>query len=148
MEFDPLKAVNAVIAQKTDIDKEEEARYQAEQRAKYNVPTELEVRCELGRRVVKTAYELLENKVSIAEFNRLASGYALQGEYEMALRFVQDDELRKQYESVLKGLNTTADCSCPKKNGSVDTRFIKDRIFHDGTIKTLIACAICGHMRC
>ena len=148
MEFDPVNAVNEAVARKTKQDKEDEARFQAEQRARYQVPTDLEVRSELGRRVTKTAYEMLESAVSIEAFNRLASGYAMQGDYEMAVKFIQDPETRKEYERVLTALHTHQDCSCPKKNGSVDTRFVKDRIVHDGTIKNLIACAICGHLRC
>lgn len=148
MEFDIDKAIQARLASKTDQEREEEARFQTEQRAKFNVPTDSEIRSELGRRMMASALETLAEGVSIEALDKLAASYALQGDYESALRFIQDPTVRAVYMKIHKGLQTAEDCSCPKKVNGVDTRFIKDRIPQNGTIRNLIACAICGHLRC
>jgi hypothetical protein len=146
--FDAIQAINTAIATKTDAERDEEARFQAEQRAKLNLPTEIDIRAQLGARMVAAAEQALAEHPSEFETNRYAEGLALQGEYRKALELTQCSVKRAEYQAIVNGIDNPVDCACPKKRGQISTIFTKDRIFAEGRVREVLACALCGHIKC
>lgn len=147
-EFDVNLALNTAIARKTDAEREEEARFQAEQRAKLNLPTEIDIRAQLGARMTAAAEIALAEQDTDFEVNRYAEGLALQGEYRKALSLTRCPVKRAEYTAIVDGIDNPKDCGCPKKIGTVATLFTKDRILAEGQVREVLACALCGHIKC
>lgn len=148
IEFDINTAVNAILARKTPAEREDEARFQAAERAKLHLPTEIDIRAQLGARMVALAQEALDTGVSEFELARLAEGYALQGDYKKALELTTNDDKRKEYEQILTAYTNGSKCDCPTTKGTVSTRFTKDKLLIDGQVRDLIACSLCGNLTC
>lgn len=147
-DFDPITAVNTLLERKTDREREEEARYQAEKRAALHLPSELDIRAQLGARMVMMAQTALEATDDDFEQSRLAEGYALQGDYRKAATLTKDSARKTYYEQIIAAVENPNKCSCPPKNGNLSNIFTKDRILFDGQVREVLACAICGHIRC
>lgn len=148
MEFDPYAAVEAVVARKTDKEREEEARSQAEQRAKLQLPTELDVRAQLGARMVYLAQAALGQAEEDFEYTRMAEGYALQGDYRKALELSRDPERVAEYQRIVDAVEHPTECGCPKQVGTTQVQFLKDKILFDGQVKNILACTMCRNIRC
>lgn len=148
MEFDALTAINTIIARKTKQEREEEAAYQAERRAELQLPTPIDVRAQLGARMVDLAQEVLTSTDDDFEYTRMAEGYALQGDYRKAVLLTRDDQRKRQYEAIIAAVDVASNCPCPPKNGSIPNVFTKDRILFDGQVRELLCCAVCGHLKC
>lgn len=147
-DFDPYAAVDAVVSRKSEREREEEARFQAEQRAKLQLPTELDTRAQLGARMVELAHVALADGHDDFECSRLAEGYALQGDYRQAAALTKDDAKRAEYDRIIAAVDNPQDCGCPKKSGANSTLFLQDRILFDGQIKNILMCTICRKIRC
>lgn len=148
MEFDANAAIEAVISRKTDLERAEEARFQAEQMAQLKVPSALETKAELGRRMAKSAMDSLKNQESDAAYSKLAEGLALQGEYRAAAELTRNPCKKSAYEAIIEALENPHDCGCPLMAGRNPTRFIKERIIAEGRQVDVTACSLCGHIRC
>jgi hypothetical protein len=131
--FDPIKAIESVVSQRTQHEKDEWEKYQEEQRAKLTL---LDGRAMMGVRQVEIALRELENGESDFEYTRLAEGYALQGEFQKAVELTRDALKRSEYQAVLNA--TEMDCPCNPKH-----KFIRD-IYPQFSIW---CCASCSHLR-
>lgn len=140
--FDPHKAIDSVVSQRTTAEKEEWDKYQEEQRAKLEM---LDGNHLLGARQVDLALRELENGDSDFEYTRMAEGYALQGDFQKAYELTRDEVKRAEYEQVLDAF-TNLDCPCPtiERIGktSIPIRFEKLK-FQD---KTLVECSRCRNL--
>lgn len=148
MEFDAEAAIQAVISQKTDLERAEEARYQAEQRAKLRLPSDLEMKVEMGRRMTKTAMRMLAVAESDDAYSRLAEGLALQGEYRQAAALAPKASQKEEYQKVVDAIDNPHDCGCPLLMNRLPTRFTKEKIIAEGRQTQITACSLCGHIRC
>jgi hypothetical protein len=83
------------------------------------------------------------------EIDRMAEGFALQGDYAQAYDLAQNEEKRAEYKAVLDAFNNV-ECSCEEIVGkgktTVSTRFLKDRFYHHGQIAELWQCATCRQL--
>jgi hypothetical protein len=131
--FDPVKAIQAVVSQRTQYEKDEWEKFQEEQRAKLQL---LDGRAMLGARQVELALRELENGESDFEYTRMAEGYALQGNFEKAVELTRDATKRQEYQEILDA--TEIDCPCNPKQ-----KFIIDKYPQF----TLWRCASCLHLR-
>lgn len=147
-EFDPMTAVGAALERKTEREREEEARFQAEQRAKLQLPNEIDIRAQLGARMVSAAQAALEEADDDMELTRLAEGYALQGDYRKAIALTRDETRRQEYVALIEATENSVPCTCPNMVNKVSTKFIKDRILFDGQVRNIIACTICRKLTC
>jgi hypothetical protein len=147
-DFDPLVAVNTVIEKKSEREREEEARFQADERAKLHLPTEVDIRAQLGARMVTMAQAALEENDDDFEATRLAEGYALQGDYRKAALITRDAARKREYEVIIAAVDNPQDCLCPVKSQNSSTRFVKDRILFEGQVRELIACSLCKNIKC
>ena len=91
--------------------------------------------------------EGLVNQSQLAfEIDRLAEGYALQGDYEQAYDLAQSVERQIEYKAILNAFNNK-ECDCPQTIGkgktSFPTRFMKDKFYHQGNVAELWQCATC-----
>lgn len=147
-EFNPELAIEAVAARKSAREREEEARYQAEERAKLQLPTELDNRAQLGARMVSMAQAALEEKEDDFEYSRMAEGYVLQGDYRKAVLLTRDDDRRKEYQVLIDAVDNPTECGCPKQIGKMGTQFVKDKILFDGQVRHVVVCTVCRHVKC
>lgn len=148
-DFDPINAVNTLLARKTEREREEEVRYQAEQRGKLHLPTEIDIRAQLGARMVEMAQAAIEcADDDDFEYSRMAEGYALQGDYIKAAALTRMPNKQQEYQRIIEAVTNPTSCACPKQAGTQSNIFTKDRILYDGQVKDVLACAICGHIKC
>jgi hypothetical protein len=131
--FDPIAAIQAVVSQRTQYEKDEWEKFQEEQRAKLQL---LDGRAMLGARQVELALRELENGESDFEYTRMAEGYALQGNFEKAVELTRDATKRQEYQEILDA--TEIDCPCNPKQ-----KFIIDKYPQF----TLWRCSSCLHLR-
>lgn len=148
MDFDVETAINTALARKTDLEKAEEARIQEEERAKLKLPTAVEIKYNLGVRMVRSAEEVLAEQPSDFEFTRLAEGLALQGKYADALALTKDPNKHAEYTKILDAFQNPRGCGCPAFRGRQATVFTKDQLLINGEVRDLLACALCGHWKC
>lgn len=148
MEFNLESAIAAAIARKTDFERAEEEKYQTTQRAAQLTPSPTSARAELGKRMVAMAETALVENPTEFELTRLAEGLAYQGQFQLAAEITPDSVKKSEYLAVVKALNGNKDCDCPKKQGSIPTRFTKDTILVEGKPRDLVACALCGNLVC
>ena len=134
--FDPHRAIDSVVSQRTKSEKEDWEKYQEEQRAKVQT---LDGNALLGARQIEIALKELESGDSDFEYTRLAEGYALQGDFQKALELTRDATKRAEYQSVVDAF-TNLDCPCP--TGKPPLRFEKLK-FGD---KTLVECSRCRNL--
>lgn len=131
--FDPIKAIQAVVSQRTEQEREEWEKYQAEERAKLGT---MNVNALLGARQIEIALSELKNGDSDFEYTRLAEGYSLMGDFEKAFELTRDATKKTEYKEILDATNL--DCTCPSQN-----KFITDS--YPGF--TLWRCGKCRHLR-
>lgn len=148
MDFDVETAVQAAIARKSDAEREEELRLQAERLAQISMPTPLQVRASLGRRIETTARKELVAAPSDEAHDRLAEGLALQGLYHAALEAVRGPRLRASYEEVIAAAANTTPCACPKRQNGQDTSFVKDTVLFEDRVIHLRKCILCKTVTC
>lgn len=153
MEFDVLAAVDMALANKSDEQKAREVKEQEERRAKFKLPSDMEIKRQYGVRMQQIALNALaKNPDSEFEIARLAESYALQGLYEDASATTNNTRKKAWYDAVISALDGAPDCECPQTqrigNQTIENRFLKERVFARGKIVNLYACAVCGHLRC
>lgn len=148
MEFDPNAAIETIISRKTDLERAQDARFQAEQRAKLRLPTLLENKVSLGQRMCGSAMSQLEIAESDEAYSRLAEGLALQGEYRQAAQLTKDDTQRQEYLQIIDAVDNPRKCGCPNLVNKLPTRFLKEKIIFEGRQMDVTACALCGHIEC
>lgn len=148
MEFDADAAVQAAIDSKTEEERERERHWQEEQRARLVLPTEMQIKAEFGRRMEVMALEALAENPTDFEYSRLAEAKALQGDWKAALELTRDPLKREEYEAVVAAIENPHDCGCPLLLNRMPTRFTKNRIIADGRQLDVIACSVCGHLKC
>jgi hypothetical protein len=142
MEFNATRAIARVLAEKTDEERAEEAKYQSEQREKLGTLTDVELKIQFGRRMVEAVRRKAGLDPTPEQLDRLAEGYALQGDYDQAIKCVQDRDRRGEYLSILSALDG-AGCQCTSPKA-----FLKERIFARGKIVDVYGCTVCGKLRC
>jgi hypothetical protein len=147
-DFNSDLAIEAAIARKSEREREDEARYQAEQRAKLQLPTELDTRAQLGARMVSMAQTVLAEIDDDFEYSRMAEGYALQGDYRKAALLTRDADRRKEYQVLINAMDTPTECGCLKNTGKANTQFVKDKILFEGQVRHVVVCTACRHVRC
>lgn len=148
MEFDIQTAVNAALARKTDLERQEELKFQEERRKELKTPSSISARAELGKRMVALAETNLDENPTDFDLTRLAEGLAFQGHYQDAHDITRDPLKRNEYAQIIEAIAGKADCACPTKQQNQPTRFVKDIILIDGNERNLIACALCGNQTC
>jgi len=132
--FDVEKAIAASLASKTDQEREEWEKFQNEQRAGLQLG---DGRVLFGKRQVELAFNQLDRDDVDRdfEFERMAEGYALQGDFLRAYVLTTNSQKQKEYKQILDA--TEMDCLC-----SPSFKFVKDKYPQF----TLYGCA-CGHLR-
>lgn len=148
MEFDIQTAVSAALARKSDLERQEELKYQEERQRELGTMSPISARADLGKRMVSMAEHALETAPSEFELTRLAEGLALQGYYREAHQITTDVVKQAEYAGIIKAIDGNANCSCPNKQQNLPTRFIKDIVLVDGKERNLIACSLCGNLTC
>lgn len=130
--FAAEKAIAAALAEKTDFEREEEARFQESERLKLAAVNSPETRRRIiGQERIRFALEQLKLNAADAEFDRLAEGYALAGDFEKAAAYAKSPARLTEYADIQTAINRSADeiCECPKKKNNCPTYFIKDRFY-------------------
>lgn len=148
IDFDINTAIETAIARKTDVERAEEQRLQAEGAAKLSLPTPLQIRQQLGARMARAAAKELQAQPSDDACNRLAEGLALQGHYHEAVKVAQDQRLRDIYQRVIDATNNTEVCGCPKRQNGQETTFLQDTIVFEDKVVQVYKCTICKTLRC
>jgi hypothetical protein len=148
MDFNLESAIAAAIARKTDFERAEEEKYQRTQQAALSNISPIDARAELGKRMVAMAETALVDNPSEFELIRLAEGLAYQGHFALAVDITPDATKQQEYKQIVDALNGNPDCACPRKQGTISTRFTKDTILVEGRPRDLIACSLCGNVIC
>jgi hypothetical protein len=148
MDFDANLAVETALSRKTDLERAEEARFQASQRAKLRLPTALELKVELGRRIVESAVSQMKRDPTDETYSRFAEGLALQGEYREAAELTRSPEARAAYAAIVDAFDNPRDCGCPQRLNNLPTQFKKETVIVEGKQVDIIGCSLCGHIRC
>lgn len=169
-----LDAALVAIQQKNDEDRDGWGKYQEEQRQKINASlknlSDADIKFQQGIRAVDFARQQLADLADTPltgehpqlfnfELNRMAEGYALQGDYLTALMFVKDEDKKAEYQAVQDAIMRPDDETCPcEKDGKgtnaagkavkFSTMFIKDTFYsqHHGQVVNLWKCSTCPFM--
>lgn len=138
-----LESTIAEATNKTDLERAEWQRFQDVEKAKLPSFSATKAKYELGLRQIALSESeikhLLPQDIQNTEmFDRLAEGYALIGDLDEALRYVQTTERKNFYLEIAKALKTI-NCGCLKG------QFTQD-IFHSAKHKReveLVKCLTC-----
>lgn len=133
--FDPIRAIQSVVSQQSDFEREEWEKFQSEQRAKVGT---INTNSVLGERQIELALRELENGDSDFEYTRLAEGYALLGNFERAVELTRDAEKRAEYQAILDA--PEIDCSCNPKHKFIRDEFPAFTIWCCGNCRSLRKC--------
>jgi hypothetical protein len=132
MEFDVETAIETRIAETPKSEKERWQRYQEEQRAKLQIG---DGRSLLASRQIELALsELANGSEDEFEYTRMAEGYSLLGDFEIAAQMTRDPEKKAFYQKVL----AAPDMEC--EHG-------KMILFDKYPGLTLFICPVCKHLR-
>ena len=105
--------------------------------------TSLEIKREHGRRMT----ESISNTPTYADFPRLAEGYYLQGDFEIAISFAEGERLI-EYQKVLDSLYNPK-CECPEITGhgtqAVKAQYKKEEFLRNNSVVSLWKCVLCGN---
>lgn len=142
-EFDPLAAVETALSQKSQEDRDKEASWQKEQRARMRVPSALEINYTLGYRIADAARRAIEADDDHAQFDRLAQGLALQGKWGEAIITARDLQLKRQFQEIFAAVTSGHNCKCPDSD-----KFIKQEVLHDDRPVKLLFCTKCELLQC
>lgn len=152
IEFDPLTAVDVAIAKKSERERQEEIKWQDEQRQRMHIPTAREVDVMLGKRLVSAARKALQHSDNPRYHDQLAEGLALQGQWHAAVTTVHNPSQRDEYLRVIAAIEEQHKCSCPETqrvNGSlIPSKFLKKEIVYDGKSVQLYYCTTCDTLQC
>lgn len=125
-------------------------KYQDKERAKYAASMlsldAVGINVQHGQRAVQMGVEALRNlkkddpnfeEITNTERARIAEGYALQGEYRLAVQWAPEP---KQYQDILDAIHrpNSEVCDCRPKP------FVKMRFYYKGHIRSLMACPQCN----
>lgn len=167
--FDLEKAL-AAITKKNEADKDEWACFQEEQRQKLNLTQKnlsaADQKFQQGITTVNFALHQLDGlqgtdniEAINLEMDRMAEGYALQGDYRSAVDCSRNEDKKAEYAKVAAAIKIDDDKTCPcnkkakgtnAKGKPVDfpTNFIKDVFYsqHHGCLVNLWQCTTCGFL--
>lgn len=155
-EFDLKKALKG-IAKRHAESSSDWAEFQEQERQKLmsmlSGLTEVDLKIQHGQRAIEIARENIERLKDAGdtaalefEFERMAEGYALQGDFKKAAEFASNPEKRVEYQAMLEAVEKNDDevCGCPKTQNGHPTTFIKDRFYTARGVCTLYHCTLCG----
>lgn len=139
-DFD-LNAALKAIKKRNDETRDEWEEFQRSERAKLRDtdPKELYARRAIAIAEKKIAESAENNDL---EFDRMAEGYYLLGDIEMAAAVAHDETRRAYYQRILEAVNrdNSEICSCPKKQQGNSTWFLTEQV---GNI-SIFRCSLCG----
>ena len=140
--FDPIKAIESVVANRSDLEKEEWEKFQAEKREELK---SLDLNAHYGFNAIQIALKQLEHGEDDFEYTRMAEGYALMGDFQKAIELTRDSQKREEYQRILDA-HESLDCPCPTVTrvgqASLPVRF--EKLKFQG--KTLVECSRCGNL--
>ena len=112
------------------------------------------LKARMGAQQVAYAFLVMSSPLTSEEYdfecNRLAEGYALQGNFEAAINNTRDDKQRENYVTILQAIENPVQCDCPaiigQGQGRVKTQFVTEVFLHNGQDTKLMRCALCGNL--
>lgn len=134
--FDVETAIEARIAERTKAEKDQWLRLQEQGRARVKVG---DARALYADRQIEIALNALKDSDDDAEYDRLAEGYFLQGDFEKAAQTARNEERKTEYERYRDARHP---CDCPEVRVGKDRvppRFIKD-VFPNKSISFCTTC--------
>ena len=133
MEFDLDTAIEARLATRSEAEKERFIKYQEEQRSKL-VPSNQ--KSTFGSRMVQMAFDAFKEEIvdEELEYERMAEGYALQGDFETAYVLTTNREKEEFYKRVIDA----PDAEC--EHG-------KMFLYDEYPTCQLFMCPVCFHLR-
>jgi len=148
MEFDPIAAVEAALAAKSDEERTKEKQEQINARQRMNVPSIAEAKVMQGEMIEEVARENIAINPSDDAYNQLAYGMFLQGKLEQAIANVKDEHKKRHYLQVLNAVNGKAKCDCASTRPKQSTQFLSNQLWVRGKMMNLHTCIVCGLIQC